>query len=284
VPANAVGTPPRARRSAPQTPGGAATPARNRHRDRCRTLPLHRGEPDGPAQPRPRLDLSVFGPVPQIDTLARTLLFTLHRAEADSRRALRTYSVWLRRNPREDYDPRSAPALRRAWRSRYLAAWVARWAVRMRAARSGDLVFYAGPLAFDHPGYPADRAAEHDADELWLSLQGTYPMQLRTAREAAALQAEDDRALGRAPTELFMPIPTAPDGALIAPGVTLLPRPPHPSRHAACPVPRRLDYTELPLWNDPPPPPTPPGQAPAREEARASLGRPLTETLADFMV
>ncbi len=100
-------------------------------------------------------------------------------------------------------------------------------------------------------------------------------MQLRTAQEAAALQAEDDRVLGRAPTALFTPIPTAPDGALTAPGVTLPPRPPRPSRHAARPVPGRLEYTEPPLWSDPPPAPTPPGPAPAREEDRAPWGAHL---------
>ncbi|MFB7031011.1 MULTISPECIES: hypothetical protein [unclassified Streptomyces] len=175
-----------------------------------------------------RLSLQIHGAEDHIRALAAALPWTINAAESSCASAARAYTSWLRRRPEGDHHERERPALRTAWKRHYLPAWTARWTMRMRTAAAGEEgPLLAGRLPDDAETYPAHRAADRDADEVWIGLAAHHRDRVRLAEESAARQTEDAAAQGRpAPTEFVVPRPPDPGGVITAPGVV---HPPAPS-------------------------------------------------------
>ncbi|MER7952347.1 hypothetical protein ABTY59_33640 [Streptomyces sp. NPDC096079] len=235
-----------------------------------------------------RLSLQIHGDEAHIRALAAALPWTINAAESSCANAARAYTSWLRRRPEGDHQERERPALRTAWKRHYLPAWTRRWTMRMQTAAAGEAgPLLAGRLPDDADSYPAHRAADRDADEVWIGLAAHHRDRVRLAEESAARQTEDAAAQGLpAPTAFVVPRPPDPGGIITAPGVVHPPPPAAPvdygrrtryQRPLDIQTPRPAD--QLTLW----PVPAyvlPVPRVPARPPRPQPQGRPLLDVLA----
>ncbi|MET9676369.1 hypothetical protein ABZY68_25240 [Streptomyces sp. NPDC006482] len=234
-----------------------------------------------------RLSLQIHGSETHIKALAAALRWTANAAESSCANATRSYTSWLRRRPEGDHQDGERPTMRTAWKRHYIPAWTRRWTMRIRAAAAGE----TGPLLAARPHddadtYPAHRAADHDADQVWTGLAAHHHDRVLLAEVTAAHQAEDAEAMGLpAPTVPVIPRPPDPGGILTAPGVIHPPPPAGPVDYG-----RRARY-QRPLDTRPPEPadqltlwPAPANvlpvpRVPARPPRPELRGRPLLEVL-----
>ncbi|WP_125264847.1 hypothetical protein [Streptomyces alboflavus] len=234
-----------------------------------------------------RLNLQIFGSRTHIRAFARALTWTINAAESECANALRGYNTWLRRRPDGDHDEKWRPSMRTAWRRHFLTAWMHRWTNHMYRAERGEPPLLAGAPRTDAEDYPAHHAAHRSADERWRDLALYHQDCVRHARQAAADQAADDRALGRDPTTSVISTPPDPGGTITAPGVTQPPPHTGPRTYGhRAPYIRPLnsqnvpDAHQLSLWPTPPGTVLPTPALPPRRHPEEPPGRPLLEILA----